>query len=127
MGLLELLDDMRGDATAVGELVAVGAGPRTDCLSLFFATGLGYHGACDGACLLRASFGAPRTGDEVREAVPQSRRVVRIEIDVVGDAVETEADGFDICGCGAVEVVDELNKNLLCHELLRLLCGFGFE
>lgn len=123
--LFEFFDDVRGDAAAVGEFVAVGLGPVADGFGLFLRAGLGHNGAGGVRGLLGAAAGAARAGDEIGEGVPEFGGVVRLEVDVVGDAVQAEAHGFYVLGGGAIEVIDELDEHLLRHDLVRFLAGLG--
>jgi hypothetical protein len=54
-------------------------------------------------------------GNETGQGITELRGVVLLEVDLVNHSVKAEADDFHIFGCGAIEVVDELNENLLSH------------
>src|SRR5690625_395088 len=108
VSLLVRLADGSGDAAAVGDLEALPAGPFTDACGLAGAAAgaAGAPGATTAhtACLL----------DPGGQVGAQLGRVLRGQVDLVGDAVEGEAHG--LVRLGAIGVIDELHIGLSCHE-----------
>src|SRR5436305_7218197 len=113
--LLECGRDRRGDPATVGDHMTGLAGPFTDRRGLI-------------ATLPRARSGVPARGgggelanlaasvDVIFENVPQDPRVVRREVDVEYDPVESKRDR--LVSFVARQVIDQLDLSYLRHRIL---------
>src|SRR5699024_1855302 len=103
------LADLRGDSAPVADLVAVLLGPLADLLRL--------RGSA--ACGAPAPGDLPTTTTSGRahpwcECIPELASILRIQIDLVGDAVQRKR--HRLFGVGTIDIVDEQDANLLGHR-----------
>ena len=106
--------DVGGDAATLGDVVPVGTGPLADRGRLARAPRTARvagsaHGAAGGPAADLAG-----AGDPGGECVTQLLGVVRGEVDLLRDTVEGKCDR--LVGCGAIEIVNEKNLDLLSHQ-----------
>src|SRR5690606_32958060 len=102
------LPDGAGDAAAVRDLVAGLARPLTNLRRVVRAA------ARAGGAPCAASADATRLLRPAAELLAELRGVLLGQIDLVGDSVQSEADG--LLGLLAGEIVDELHVRLPCHR-----------
>src|SRR5699024_7594721 len=101
------LADLLGDAPSLTDLVAVVLGPGANLRGVVRgadATGAGGPTAADATCLIGPDS----------ELFAQLLGVVVVEVDLVGDAVETEAHRAG--GLRAIDIVDEYCLSLTRHS-----------
>ena len=96
-----------GDATAVRNLKALLAGPLANLLSVRRAAGTTTTGAT-------AAAGATSLSDPFLKGLTKSSCMLVVQVDLVGDAIKGEGDG--LIGLGPVDIVDEDDLSLLCHD-----------
>src|SRR5689334_7133420 len=114
---MELVDDLLRDAAPVGDLLAGLLGPIADRLVLFPVRRSTAPSPSGPAAHHDAPARYPGTSAHVRrEDVPQFRRVLVGEVDLVLNTVESELDS--LVGVASVEVVHQLVNDLLSHAPL---------
>src|SRR3954454_9387256 len=102
----------------VGDVVAVRARPVPDLPG----AGSVRRGSCGASPPARGRTHLAAVADVAGERVAQLRRVLLVQVDLVGRAVETEGDGLR--RLTPVDIVDENNVDLLGH-FLDLTVGIG--
>ena len=105
--LVVSVQDLGRDTAAIGHLHALLAGPLANGLVLLPIRRRGTSSRLNPSRTTRpplATTGTASTGDEVGERVTELARIVRRKVDLIGDAVQAEADGL-LCP-GTVQVID---------------------
>src|SRR5690625_539831 len=109
------LTDLGRDPATVADLVAVLLGPLADLLRLGGPAARGAPAPGD----LPTTTTSGRA-DPWRECIPELASILRIQIDLVGDAVQRKR--HRLFGVSSIDIVDEQDANLLGHRTFLRRC-----
>jgi hypothetical protein len=102
---------MARDPTARGKLDPVDLRPLPNLARI----SIGRAASARPGTTLHPSTGAPSGVDILGKRRAEPNRIRFRQVNLIRHAVQRESYGLDIARHGAVEIVDQLNKNLLSH------------